>query len=330
LILQENFLSFKRKLLKKFNYPSIPSLIFNSENEESNTYSHQTLYNLGFFGGWVGFFGYELHEETLEKPLFCKEFKLNKKVNEKNNIDALWFLADQTLIFDHFEKKLILACLCNNEIESINLVKNVDLEVFNTNQGKKWIFETKERLEEIIEKKHSEIFHLMIKKTKEIFKFVGEPKEKIINKIEQFMRNSHDSYIEKIERCKEIIKDGDSYELCLTTQFTLLKEIEDFIFLEKKIPFAFLCYLSLRNNNPAPFSLYFHVENLDLRICCSSPEEFLRIYSEDHNNHFKLRMKPVKGTICRDLNNKAKDEDLKQALLNSEKDKSENLMVFFF
>ena len=143
------------------------------------------------------------------------------------------------------------------------------------------------------------------------------------------MRESYQSYVDKIKQCQEIIKDGDSYELCLTTKFKFPQKIHDFDLLDKRIPAAFIYYLSLRKHNPAPFGFFFNNSDIDLSICSSSPEEFLKITNENDGS-FKIKMKPIKGTCSRNLEEKEKDEELKQALLNSEKERSENLMVMSF
>lgn len=95
---------------------------------------------------------------------------------------------------------------------------------------------------------------------------------------------SREHYIEDVEKCQEFIKDGESYELCLTTQMRKKIGERDSMGL----------YLNLREKNPAPYSAWLNFSTENLSICCSSPERFLRL---DRNG--VLEAKPIKGTIAR-------------------------------
>ena len=321
----ENFLSFFRNISEYFEYPTPPNLMSLDSNKQKEI--TKIINTLGFYSGWVGFFGYELHEESLNRPKYLG--KLSKKPQTEKNvksIDSLWFLADQMLIFDHLEKKILIACLANDEKETIKINKDVDVFLLNSTKSVLWINQTKQKIEDLISRKQNDSFQKLQRFVDESFQKTQENKNATSKEIHKFMRDSYQSYVDKIKKCQEIIKDGDSYELCLTTKFKFPQKINDFDLFDKTIPAAFIYYLSLRKHNPAPFGFYFHNSNIDLSICSSSPEEFLKI-SDENDGSFKLKMKPIKGTCCRNLEDKAKDEELKQALLNSEKERSENLMV---
>lgn len=92
-------------------------------------------------------------------------------------------------------------------------------------------------------------------------------------------------YRHDIETCLEQIKQGETYEVCLTTQFHgKLKPTPP---AEHFTPFEM--YKQLQDRNPAPHSAYLRLQPLpssgspinepipDLAICCSSPEQYLRI-----------------------------------------------------
>jgi len=109
---------------------------------------------------------------------------------------------------------------------------------------------------------------------------------------------SRDQYIEDVEKCLEYIKDGESYELCFTTQMRKdIKEVE---------PLAL--YLGLREQNPAPYAAWLNFPKEDLCICCTSPERFLRLDKDG-----VLEAKPIKGTISRG-STPEKDQQLKLRL----------------
>ncbi|KAH6763597.1 para-aminobenzoate synthase family protein [Perilla frutescens var. hirtella] len=120
---------------------------------------------------------------------------------------------------------------------------------------------------------------------------------------------SRDQYITDVEKCQEFIKDGESYELCLTTQ--MKRSVGELHSLG--------LYQELRERNPAPYAAWLSFPKQNLCICCSSPERFLRL---DKNG--VLEAKPIKGTIARGTSPEA-DELLKQRL--HEKDQAENLMI---
>ncbi|KAK1438517.1 hypothetical protein QVD17_04326 [Tagetes erecta] len=122
---------------------------------------------------------------------------------------------------------------------------------------------------------------------------------------------TREQYIEDVMKCQEFIKDGESYELCLTTQ--MRKKTGDID------PLGL--YLHLRDKNPAPYAAWLNFSKEKLAICSSSPERFLRL---DRNGI--LEAKPIKGTIARGLT-PDEDEMLRLQLQHSEKDQAENLMI---
>jgi para-aminobenzoate synthetase len=122
------------------------------------------------------------------------------------------------------------------------------------------------------------------------------------------LSDSKEEYIQKIKDCKSCLYNGESYELCLTTQFVL-----------NNPPDPDLLFYNMRIYNPAPYATYINFEN-NIKICSSSPERFLN-FSKNI-----IEAKPIKGTIKRGKNIK-EDTELKEELRNSEKDKAENLMV---
>ena len=109
---------------------------------------------------------------------------------------------------------------------------------------------------------------------------------------------SKEQYMKDVKQCLQFIKDGESYELCLTSQ--LRKRIGEMDLLG--------FYLHLREKNPAPFAAWLNFPKEKLCICSSSPERFLKL---DENG--MLEAKPIKGTVPRGSAKEA-DEQLKQKL----------------
>ncbi len=116
-----------------------------------------------------------------------------------------------------------------------------------------------------------------------------------------------EKYIEKIRKLQEYIKEGHVYVANLTKTFVIKSN---------KKPYSVFC--DLRRNNPSPFGAYINYG--DFQIISSSPERFINI--EDN----KIETRPIKGTRKRG-NNQEEDDILIEELKNSEKEKSELVMV---
>lgn len=118
------------------------------------------------------------------------------------------------------------------------------------------------------------------------------------------------SYIEAVNRAKQYILDGDIFEVNLSQRFAAHLP-------PSCAPFAL--YQRLRQQNPAPFSAWFHFG--DLYLLSTSPERFLK-----QGRDGQVEARPIKGTRKR---SKAPLEDaaLAQALLSSAKDRAENTMI---
>ncbi|MBU3144735.1 aminodeoxychorismate synthase component I [Clostridium sp. CF012] len=114
-------------------------------------------------------------------------------------------------------------------------------------------------------------------------------------------------YIHTVSKVRAYIKSGDIYITNLTQRFSC-----------KTRKSAYEIYKDLRHINPAPFAAFMNFE--DFNIICSSPERFLSIRNR------MVETRPIKGTMPRGMD---ASEDLKNKniLINSEKDKSELLMV---
>jgi anthranilate synthase component 1/para-aminobenzoate synthetase len=106
--------------------------------------------------------------------------------------------------------------------------------------------------------------------------------------VRQWCRNA---YLRKIAASQDEITQGNSYEVCLTTQiFSNLHEGVD----------PWESYRQLRRASPAPFASF--VQRGAVTIASSSPERFLSITADG-----RLRAEPIKGTRRRDASPEADD-----------------------
>lgn len=142
--------------------------------------------------------------------------------------------------------------------------------------------------------------------------------EKVINneynlgskeKLHSFINRSinKEQYLKMIEMVRDYIERGHIYVMNLTHQIVVNSSRE-----------PYEVFKILQKNNKAPFSAYIKGENFE--IISASPERFIRIKNQI------IETRPIKGTRKRG-DTKEEDEILKLELANSEKDKSELLMI---
>jgi len=118
---------------------------------------------------------------------------------------------------------------------------------------------------------------------------------------------SQDQYQQSIRRIKDYIAAGDCYQTNFAQHFSA--------------PFngdLWTAYKGLRENLPSPYSAFWQWP--DQALLSLSPERFIQ--SVDN----AVETKPIKGTAKRGAN-AAEDQQLSQQLVNSSKDRAENLMI---
>lgn len=110
----------------------------------------------------------------------------------------------------------------------------------------------------------------------------------------------------------EKIIDGETYEVCLTNMLEAEMEVDT-------EPDTLGMYLALRADNPTPFGAY--LKSREATVLSTSPERFVRITADG-----RIESKPIKGTRARGAT-ESEDAAIRDELLHSEKDRSENLMI---
>ncbi|MCS4531808.1 aminodeoxychorismate synthase component I [Corynebacterium sp. ES2730-CONJ] len=211
---------------------------------------------LSFSLGFVGYFGYEVHDA----------------LNPEDHPAALHFvLSDRALAFDHRSKKTHILYLTKEGAAKANLAQHhwarrmaqtvsaTSPHYFPTNIGKLTAW-------------HSEV-----------------------------------EYLAAIQRAQEYIAEGDSYEVCLTTQLTATIDSFD--------PRS--CYAQFRNRTPLGAWLNFS----NTQVMSSSPERFLHCDQDG-----VIESRPIKGTRARSYDPR-EDQALRNDLLSHPKDRAENLMI---
>ena len=116
-----------------------------------------------------------------------------------------------------------------------------------------------------------------------------------------------EDYLSAVETAREYIASGDIFQVNLSQRF------------EGNLPLPpYELYQHLRAINPAPFAAYLNFD--EVTVVSASPERFLKV----RGDHVETR--PMKGTRPRGKS-PAEDERLARELLDSIKDRAENVMI---
>jgi para-aminobenzoate synthetase len=137
---------------------------------------------------------------------------------------------------------------------------------------------------------------------------LADPPRAEARTVEFRLSRSYETYIDDIERIKAHLRDGETYEVCLTNRITT-----------NVVPEPLTLYRTLRRINPAPFSAFLKFG--ETAVLSSSPERFLSVGRDRW-----VEAKPIKGTTRRDPD-PAEDHRLSEELRTSEKNRAENLMI---
>ena len=210
-----------------------------------------------FWGGLVGYLGYELGVQALSAP------RRPEKTKENRHPDVNLVFVERSLVRD----------LVTGDIYLQSLISDDDA----------WISDTAAILKDAARplSTHTDLASSSKKRRKTLAS--SAPIVALPNKA---------SYISCIKRAKEHLFAGDSYELCVTapTRITLRKSQSTCH--AKASSSSWELYTTLRTKNPAPYSAYLRLHPSTL--VASSPERFIS-YSRGPGTICQLR--PIKGTL---------------------------------
>jgi para-aminobenzoate synthetase len=191
--------------------------------------------------------------------------------------DAGFLFADRVIAVDHVEHCTYLVCLVDGDAAA----------------GRKWLDDVERLLEAVAARPAPATGPLRTPRSQPL---------------EFYASRDEATYLADIERCKQNLVEGETYEVCLTNKIKTDAVLDP-------LPL----YRTLRRINPAPFSAFLRLEGV--AIASSSPERFLRIGRDR-----VVEAKPIKGTSPRAETPEA-DEALAESLRTSEKNRAENLMI---
>ena len=189
--------------------------------------------------------------------------------------DAALIFADRAVVFDNVEEEIYLLCL---------------EDPTNRARAEAWFDDVENELKALAQ-------------VPDRPRRSGTPRP-----VPQILRHSPEEYLDMIRACQHEIKNGESYEICLTNRITADVTID-----------PLTTYLELRHSNPAPYASFLNFP--EIATIGSSPERYLTVTAKGH-----VEAKPIKGTRRRGKT-AAEDRRLKEDLASQEKDRAENLMI---
>lgn len=118
---------------------------------------------------------------------------------------------------------------------------------------------------------------------------------------------SFDKYKKKFNKITSYFKKGDCYQVNISKKYQVKTSGDSWYF-----------YKKFREINKSPFMAYLQYDNFE--ILSGSPERFIK------SRDYCLETRPIKGTRARGLDERGDKKNIDD-LLNSAKDKAENLMI---
>ncbi|WP_329413776.1 aminodeoxychorismate synthase component I [Streptomyces sp. NBC_00704] len=218
--------------------------------------------------GYVGYLGYELKAEAGASA-----------AHTAPTPDAAMLFADRAVVVDHSARCTYLLCLGTGPDDT---------------DAVKWLDATAGRLAVLPDQTDRERTPLT-----EAPPLAGAALTQ---------RHDEQEYLDRVGQCLDTIRDGESYEICLTNMVSTPAVID---------PLA--TYRLMRDISPVPYGAL--LDFPEAAVLSASPERFLSIGTDR-----VAESKPIKGTRPRGATPE-QDRELRDGLLASEKDRAENLMI---
>ena len=255
-----------------------------------------------FWGGFLGFFSYEMGLTCLARPKTVPEMHGQKSMCPANGSGKS---NGNSLIEDPPDASLLWS---ERSVVVDNRTGLVNIQSVRVDDDQ-WLDRTLQLLKEL---SRNTTNTTPLSKEGECFN---------MQKMNRILKHSiikfpdEESYKRQVEACKIQLEAGESYELCLTCETPVVLQSPDTQ--EDRLVFSWELFKRLNKFNPAMYSAYVRLGNV--KIISSSPECFLHWDRES-----MLELKPMKGTV-----KKTNGITLTEArkILNSPKEMAENLMI---
>ncbi|BDH05460.1 aminodeoxychorismate synthase component I [Streptomyces seoulensis] len=222
--------------------------------------------------GYVGYLGYELKAETG-----------GQAVHKSATPDAAMLFTDRMLAVDHAEGVSHLLALSADG---------------DDHDALRWLDETEARLRALPAGTGAH--------TPSRFTGTGMTDPDADGLLR--LRHGKDAYLDRVRQSLEEIRQGETYEVCLTNSVVMDVRID-----------PLTTYAHLRRLSPVPYGALLDFQGV--AVLSASPERFVTVGTDR-----VTESKPIKGTRPRGAT-AAEDEELRRDLLSQEKDRAENLMI---
>ena len=225
-----------------------------------------------FHGGAVGYMAYEVarYYERLPMP----------EADPQGFPESVFMFTDTLLVFDHLQHtiKVVSHARLDGDIEA-------------SYRQATW------KIEELVQRLATPLARLPY-----------TPDRALAQEERVFVsNNTREQFMAKVEKAKEYIKKGDTYQIQVSQRFS-----------RKTDAHPFEVYRALRTVNPSPYMYY--LELADMHVVGASPEMLIRVEDGVIETH------PIAGTRRR---GRDADDEAKMAaeLQDSEKERAEHLML---
>ncbi|EEA26925.1 hypothetical protein TMatcc_004793 [Talaromyces marneffei ATCC 18224] len=263
--------------------------------------------NVPFWGGFLGYFSYEMGLVGLSHPK-------TSPIVGSNGEDSSFAQEDETSVPDASLLWVERSIVIDNVLRTIYIQSTREAD----NQPGGWLETIYQKIQQFYLRTSQAVEIGYKSAALEQYSLLTSAERELVDKLLQGSTvkiPDETAYKSQIAECQEELKAGESYELCLTGETTItLPAITD-ARLRKLRPW--LIYKKLKTYNPAAFSAYGSLGKV--KIASSSPECFL-IWDRTST----LEMKPMKGTV-----RKSPGMTLEKAkeILATTKEMAENLMI---
>ncbi|KAJ2486189.1 para-aminobenzoate synthase, (PABA) [Coemansia sp. RSA 2050] len=292
-----------------------------------------SINEVGFQGGWIGYFGYEMRHDTnrvpgrgAPKPTMAKDPPdQNQRDNDNGDRlpDAQLTFVDRCIVVDHKHEPplayvVALVAAAKGARSTPSWVGALGFRC--QDEAADWIGHQAEEIRSWVKLHCPSTMAAPVVVSK--LPALPAAMEPDLSRAE---------YMDAIARAKQWIAQGESYEICLTTQFRLplqeavIRSAQDMRSL----------YTFMRRHNPAPYGALLWMGDLGAGVASCSPERFLRTTKSNDEERW-VEMKPIKGTSRRkprpidtaDVEGWERDDEGRALRLqNDVKERAENLMI---
>ncbi len=224
-----------------------------------------------FHGGAVGYMAYEVARYYERLPL--------PEADPQGLPESVFMFCDSLLVFDHLQ-------------HTIKVIGHVRLDGDIDASYRAAAFKIDELVDRLAEPLDRLPYEIKLPRTTN----------------NTFVSNhTKEDFMAKVERAKEYIYKGDTYQIQVSQRFTRKTDIH-----------PFEVYRALRVVNPSPYMYYLELD--DMHVVGASPEMLIRVEEGDIETH------PIAGTRRRGRN--PEDEArMANELQSSEKERAEHIML---